>query len=464
MESRWHGFLINIYISLQMTPIMKVSKSFLFVFLTLVQAFESCNVKKLSKGSYEGSVNTSGYRADPLPAPYATGSAKNFSKVEGWKNNKTPIAPDGFSVAKFAEGLDHPRWIYVAPNGDIFVAESNTILKGISKIGAGVSRKIKTQHIGKSANRVILFRDLDKNGIPGKRYVYMENLKQPFGMLVIGHKFYVANTDALMEYDYKPGDTCIRERGRKIADLPAGKYNRHWARNIITDKEQDKIFIAVGSGTNIAEKGLKNEIRRADILEVNIDGSGERIYASGLRNPAGMAWAPGTKTLWAAVNERDELGDELVPDYLTGIRENGFYGWPFSYFGQHEDPRMKNEQRPDLVEKAIVPDVPLGSHTASLGLVFYEKEAFPSKYHNGAFITQHGSWNRSVLSGYKVVFIPFRNGKPSGKPEDFLTGFIDNLSKSEVYGRPVGIAILEDGSMLVSDDTSNTIWRIKANN
>jgi glucose/arabinose dehydrogenase len=281
---------------------MKVSKSVLFVVFPLVQTFESCNVKKINKASYAGSANTSGYRVQPLPAPYSTGSAKNFSKVEGWKDNNTPVAPNGFTVTKFAEDLDHPRWIYAAENGDIFVAESNTVLKGISKIGAGLSRKISTQHIGRSANKVILFRDFDKNGIPARRYVFLENLNQPFGMLIIGHKFYVANTDALMEYDYKPGDTSI------------------------------------------LEKGLANEVRRADILEVNADGSGEHIYASGLRNPAGMAWAPGTKTLWTAVNERDALGDELVPDYLTSVRENGFYGWPFSYYGQHEDPRMKKDR------------------------------------------------------------------------------------------------------------------------
>lgn len=442
---------------------MKVSTSFLFFLLTLIWSFESCNVNKLNKGSYHGSATTSGYRVDSLPAPYATKSVKDFSLVEGWKDNKRPVAPAGFTVTKFAEGLDHPRWIYVADNGDVFVAESNTVLKGFVKIGAALSRKIKTEHEGKSANRIILFRDPDKNGIPTKRYVFMEGLKQPFGMLIIGHRFYVGNTDALMEYDYRPGDTIIRAKGKKILRLPAGKYNRHWTRNILTNKAQDKIYIAVGSGTNVAEKGLANEIRRADILEVNLDGSGERIYASGLRNPVGMGWAPGTNVLWAAVNERDYLGDELVPDYLTGVRENGFYGWPYCYFGPHEDPRMSSHQRPELVQKAIVPDVPLGSHTASLGLVFYEKDAFPVRYRNGAFITQHGSYNRSVLSGYKVIFVPFRDGRPSGEPEDFLTGFVDNLSKSEVYGRPVGIAVLGDGAMLVADDASNIIWRISAN-
>ncbi|MDP9230624.1 MAG: sorbosone dehydrogenase family protein [Bacteroidota bacterium] len=424
----------------------------------------ACSNKNINKESYYGSANTSGYQADSLPPPLATPSTKNFSKVIGWPRGKTPVVPAGFTITKFADGFDHPRWIYVADNGDIFVAESNTILKGIKKLGAKLSRKIHTQYYGKSANRITLLRDADKNGIPESRSTFLEELNQPFGMLIIGNHFYVGNTDALMQYNYNADATSITSPGKKIVSLPAGKYNRHWTRNIITNAGHNKIYIGVGSGSNVAENGLENEIRRAGILEVNPDGSGERIYASGLRNPVGMGWAPGTQMLWAAVNERDELGDELVPDYLTSVKEGGFYGWPFCYWGQHEDPRMKDNQRPDLVKKTLIPDVPLGSHTASLGLAFYEKNSFPAKYHNGAFIGQHGSWNRSVLSGYKVVFVPFNNGSPSGKPEDFLTGFISDVSESEVYGRPVCIAILADGSMLVSDDVSNTIWRVSANN
>ncbi|MBC7686716.1 MAG: sorbosone dehydrogenase family protein [Aquabacterium sp.] len=401
---------------------------------------------------------------DMLPGPYETKSTKNFSKVTGWQNGAMPIAPAGFTVTKFAEGLEHPRWIYVGSNGDVFVAESNTILKGLLKFGAKISRKIKTQHIGVSANRITMFRDADRDGIPEQRFVFAENLNQPFGMLILNNHFYVGNTDALVQFNYKTGDTKLNGTGKAIVSLPAGKHNRHWARNIITNKKGDKIYIAVGSGTNVAEKGLENEIRRADILEVNPDGSGERIYASGLRNPVGMDWAPGTNVLWTAVNERDELGDELVPDYLTGVIDGGFYGWPFAYYGKHEDPRMKDQQRPDLVGKSITPDVSLGSHTASLGLVFYDKKAFPAKYSNGAFIGQHGSWNRKELSGYKVVFVPFSNGKPAGQPEDFLTGFkVEGSSDSEVRGRPVCVALLPDGSMLVTDDVSNTIWRVSAN-
>jgi len=404
------------------------------------------------------------YLYDTLPEPFETKSAKNFSKVIGWKDGNMPVAPAGFTVTKFADSLQHPRWIYVADNGDVFIAESNTILKGILKLGAKISRKIKTQHIGESANRITMFRDANKDGIPEQRFVFAEKLNQPFGMLILGNHFYVGNTDALLKFDYKPGDTKLRGTGTSIVSLPAGKYNRHWARNIITNRKEDKIYIAVGSGTNVAEKGLENEIRRACILEVNTDGTGERIYASGLRNPAGMDWAPGTNTLWTAVNERDELGDELVPDYLTSVKDGGFYGWPFAYYGQHADPRMKDLQRPDLVSKSITPDVSLGAHTASLGLLFYDKKTFPSKYYNGAFIAQHGSWNRKELAGYKVVFVPFANGKPSGPTEDFLTGFkVAESTDSEVRGRPVGVGLLADGSMLVTDDVSNTIWRVSVN-
>ena len=432
---------------------------FSILLLALFFIAMGCNTHKLNKESLQGSALTINYMDSGLPAPFSTSSSKNFSKVTGWKDLETPIAPKGFHVEKFAEGFSHPRWIYVSDNGDIFIAESNTILKGIQKFGAKISRKIKTQHIGESENKIILLRDI-QSGVPKKRYVFLDNLNQPFGMLIMGNHFYVGNTDALIQFDYKIGDTSITTAGRKLINLPAGKYNRHWTRNLITNEKRDKIYIGIGSGTNVAEKGLDNEQGRAEILEVNPDGSGQQIYAGGLRNPVGMGWAPGTQTLWVAVNERDELGDELVPDYFTSVKKGGFYGWPYSYYGQHPDPRMSEYPRPDLVQQALVPDIPIGSHTASLGLVFYTKQTFPSHYQNGAFITQHGSWNRSVLSGYKVIFIPFTNGKPSGPAEDFLTGFIGDLLKSEVHGRPVGIALLKDGSLLVSDDVSNTVWRI----
>ena len=425
----------------------------------IITAF-ACGNTSSHKEPVKNNSGSAAYSGDTLPAPFATKSNRNFSKVIGWPAGKTPLAPAGFVVSRFADSLDNPRWIYPGSNGDVFVTESNTILKGLKKIGAKISRKIKTQNLGESANRITMFRDSDKDGVFESRYVFAEGLNQPLGMLILDDHFYVANTDAVLMFNYKAGDTKLTGVGKIIVSLPAGGYNNHWTRNIITNKAGNKIYVSVGSGSNVAEHGMENEIRRANILELNPDGSGEKIYAAGLRNPVGMAWAPGTVTLWTAVNERDGLGDDLVPDYMTGVQEGGFYGWPYAYFGKNEDPRMKDKARPDMVNKTIVPDIALGSHTASLGLTFYDKQSFPSTYHKGAFVGQHGSWNRSVLSGYKVVFVPFANGKPSGMPQDFLTGFIADADKSEVYGRPVCVAVLADGSMLVTDDASNVIWRV----
>ena len=427
-----------------------------FFLITAFACGNSASHQKAAENKKDAVTNS----ADTLPAPFATGSARNFSKVIGWPEGKTPVAPQGFVVSRFADSLDNPRWIYVGSNGDVFIAESNTILRGIKKIGAKLSRKIKTQHMGESAGRITMFRDADKDGVFESRYVFAEDLNQPLGMLILNNHFYVANTDAVLLFDYKSGDTALTGEGKQIISLPAGGYNNHWTRNIISNKAGNKIYVTVGSGSNVGENGMDNEIRRANILEFNPDGTGEKIYGSGLRNPVGMAWAPGTSNLWTAVNERDGLGDDLVPDYMTAVQQGGFYGWPYAYFGNNADPRMKDDPRPDLVNKTIVPDVPLGAHTASLGLAFYDKQNFPAKYHNGAFVGQHGSWNRSDLSGYKVVFVPFENGKPSGKPEDFLTGFIANAGKSEVYGRPVCVAVLLNGSMLVTDDASNIIWKV----
>lgn len=398
--------------------------------------------------------------SDSLPPPYATKSVMNFSKVIGWEN-ETPKAPQGFIVEKFADGFQNPRWMYITSNGDVLVAESNSNYGVVKKIGGAIVGASKSNNLRNSADRIMLLRDTNNDGKPDRRDTLLtskEGLSQPFGMLVFGKWLYVANTDAVVRYPYKAGQTKITASPEKIAALPA-KPSGHWTRNIIINPDSSKIYVAVGSASNVAENGMENEKLRACILEMNPDGSDLKVYASGLRNPVGMDWAPGTNMLWTAVNERDELGDDLVPDYLTSVKEGGFYGWPYCYFGQNIDPRVK-EQRPELVKKAIVPDVDLGAHTASLGLVFYTSKALPGKYHNGAFIAQHGSWNRSVLSGYKVVFVPFSDGRPSGKPEDFLTGFIADIQKEEVRGRPVGLAIMHDGSLLVTDDVSNTIWRV----
>jgi len=431
------------------------------LFLGCAFFFSACNQKNKEKSSGADTLSTNITQTEKisLPEPDTNASRTNYSDITGWPEGRKPLAPEGFTVTRFADGFQNPRWIYEAPNGDIFVAESATESNLIKKIKDISTGKAKANQQNKSANRISIIRDLNKDGKPDLKQVFLTGLKQPLGMLVLGNYFYVANTDGIMRYPYQAGQTSISDPGKKILDLPAGGYNNHWTRNLIANAEGTKIYVTVGSGSNVAEHGLDNEIRRANILQVNPDGTGEKIYAGGLRNPVGMDWAPGTNTLWTAVNERDLLGDDLVPDYITGVKEGGFYGWPFAYFGANEDPRLKG-QRPDLVRKTIVPDVPLGSHTASLGLAFYDQQVFPAKYHNGAFIGQHGSWNHSQLVGYKVVFVPFKDGKAAGKPEDFLTGFISDVKNSKVYGRPVGVAVIKDGSLLVADDAANTIWRV----
>ncbi|MAQ41604.1 PQQ-dependent sugar dehydrogenase [Mesonia oceanica] len=373
-----------------------------------------------------------------LPPPYATESVRNTSKIIGWDLRQSPVVPDGFIVSRFADDLDHPRWMYVGENGDIFVAESDDA--------------------SSSANKIKLLRDTDGNNTVDENYIFLDNLNQPFGMLIIGDYFYVANVDALVRYPYKVGQTKITAAPEVIKELPAGGYNHHWTRNIITNKNNSKIYITVGSSSNVGEHGMEKEERRANILEINPDGSGEKVYAAGIRNPIGMDWNPITGEMWTAVNERDKLGDNLVPDYATSVKEGGWYGWPYSYYGQIRDPRWKDDPHPDMVEKAIVPDVPLGAHTASIGLTFYTENKFPEKYRNGAFVGQHGSWNRSKLAGYKVVFIPFdENGNPQ-PPEDFMTGFIANEDGTEVHGRPVGVTQTPDGDLLVTDDDAGIIW------
>jgi glucose/arabinose dehydrogenase len=373
-----------------------------------------------------------------LPPPNATRAVANPASVIPWPKGKTPTALAGFEVSLFADELDNPRMIYVLPNGDVLVMES-----------------LPQQ----STSRIVLLRDSAKSGTPAVRESFLRRLNVAFGMALIGNRFYVGNTDGIVVFPYRSGDTQIKRRPEKILDLPGGG---HYTRNLLADPVGKKIYVAVGSSGNIDEQRVdEKDPRRAAILQINPDGSGMRVFASGLRNPVGMDWEPKTHTLWTVVNERDMLGDELVPDYLTEARDGAFYGWPYSYFGQNEDPRKKG-QRPDLVAKAIKPDFALGSHVAPLGLAFYQGKSFPERYHGGAFIGMHGSWNRSDLVGYKVAFVPFQNGKPSGVIEDFLTGFIANPKISQVYGRPVGVAIWTDGSLLVADDAAGKVWRVSA--
>ncbi|MCF8714257.1 sorbosone dehydrogenase family protein [Joostella atrarenae] len=376
-----------------------------------------------------------------LPAPFSTKSVAKSSTVIDWPEGKTPEALSGFTVTRYADDLKHPRWTYIADNGDVFVSEANT---------------------GKdTANRITLLRDTNGDEEVDERHVYLEGLHQNLGILVVNDYFYVANTDGLYRYPYDEGADKITSEGEKIVDLPAGGYNNHWTRNIITNKEKNKIYISVGSASNVGEHGMEEEERRAAILEVNLDGTGEKIYATGIRNPVGMDWNPANGELWTAVNERDGLGDNLVPDYITSVKRGGFYGWPFSYYGAINDPRWEEDPHQEMVDKTIIPDVPVGSHTASLGLTFYTADQFPAKYKNGAFVGQHGSWNRAKFAGYKVIFVPFSDGKPQ-QPEDFLGGFIASDENSEVYGRPVDVTVTPKGSLLVNDDDSGIIWKVSA--
>jgi glucose/arabinose dehydrogenase len=421
----------------------------------------ACNSNSNEEAGQADTVNAKAGQEVQLPAPDESASKNKFSKVIGWPEGKAPVAPAGFTVTKFATDIKSPRNIYIAPNGDILAVLSNTERDAKDQVANAISGKAKSEQGGKSANTIVLFRDANNDGKPELQSEFLTGLNQPYGALIIGDTFYVANTDGIMAYPYKTGDTKISGAGKKILSLPAGGYNNHWTRNIIANADNSKIYVSVGSGSNVGENGMEHEVRRAAVLEINPDGSGEIIYASGLRNPTGLALEPGTNVLWTAVNERDGLGDDLVPDYVTSVKKGGFYGWPYAYFGQHEDPRMKG-QKPDLVKKTIVPDIAVGAHTASLGLAFYKGKTFPGKYQGGMFVGQHGSWNRSVLSGYKVTFIPHKDGKKAGQMEDFLTGFIADKEKGEVYGRPVGVAISDKNAMFVADDVSNTIWRVSA--
>ena len=397
-----------------------------------------------------------------LPAPNHTLiPTVDIPAAKGWPQGAKPKPADGLEVKAFATGLNHPRWLHVLPNGEVLVAETNAPQRpdegrGIKgwvyqmaqkRAGAGVP----------SANRITLLRDEDGDGTAETKTEFLQGLNSPFGMAIIGQDFYVANTDAVMRFPYAEGQTHIAAPGAKVADLPAGPLNHHWTKSLIASRDGSRLYATVGSNSNAAENGIDKEERRALILEIDPANGQSRIFAFGLRNPNGMAWQPETGALWTVVNERDELGSDLVPDYLTEVKRDAFYGWPYSYWGQNVDKRV-SPQRPELVEKAIVPDYALGNHVAPLGLAFSAGNLLPEKYRNGAFIGEHGSWNRKPISGYKVVFVPFANGRPSGLPVDVLTGFLSD--KEEGLGRPVGVAIERSGALLVADDVGNTIWRV----
>ena len=403
-----------------------------------------------------------GYGQNPtLPPPERSLlPTLEIAPAKGWREGGSPVPAPGLAVEAFAAGLDHPRWLYVLPNGDVLVAETNGPAKETRGLRDWIMRRVKSRAGGgvPSADRITLLRDADGDGTAELATVFLDGLKSPFGIaLVAGSDLYVANTDALWRFPYRDGETRVAAEGAKIAELPAGAINHHLTKNVLASPDGLRLYVSVGSNSNVGENGLANEERRAAILEVDAASGRSRIFASGLRNPVGMAWQPVSGVLWTVVNERDELGSDLVPDYLTSVTDGGFYGWPFSYYGRHVDERVA-PQRPDLVADAIAPDYALGAHTASLGLAFYTASLLPERYRGGAFIGQHGSWNRRPPSGYKVIFVPFEGGRPSGTPEDVLTGFVDG--DGDALGRPVGVAVDRTGALLVADDVGNAVWRV----
>jgi glucose/arabinose dehydrogenase len=419
-------------------------------------------------GCAERSQLSSGADTGPDPAlPEPTQTLIPTLKVapaKGWPAGVTPKAAQGTQVSAFASGLEHPRWVYVLPNGDVLVAETAAPVRP-ADAGKGIKDRVMSSYKKKagagvpSANRITLFRDADGDGVAEVREVFLEGLNSPFGMALVGNDLYIANTDAVVRFPYQEGQTRITASGAKVTDLPAGQRNHHWTKNLVASpkgiNEGAKLYVTIGSNSNVAEHGMAEEEGRAEIWEVDAKSGQRRTFASGLRNPNGLGWEPKSGTLWTVVNERDELGSDLVPDYLTSVREGAFYGWPYSYFGQNVDKRPQ-PPRPDLVAKAIKPDYALGNHVAPLGLVFSENAKLP--FGEGAYVGQHGSWNRRPQSGYNVVFIPFRDGKPTGKPVEVLNGFLS--PEGDAYGRPVGVAIDKRGALLVADDVGNVIWRV----
>jgi glucose/arabinose dehydrogenase len=376
-------------------------------------------------------------------------------------NGETPNVAEGLQIHAVATGLQHPRSLYVLPNGDVLVVESNGPKAPVFRPKDLVTGWVQWFAGAKAqdANRITLLRDTDGDGIPDVRTVLLDHLNSPFGVALVGHDLYVANTDAIVRYPYQDGQTSITVTGTKLTDLPGGPIDHHWTKTLLASPDGTKLYVGVGSNSNITENGIQAEYERAAIWEVDRATGAHRIFASGVRNPTGLQWEPETGTLWAIANERDEIGPDLVPDYLTSVQDGGFYGWPYSYYGQHLDPRVE-PQRPDLVAKAIVPDYALSSHVAPLGLAMYTGKNLPAHYHGGAFVAEHGSWDRTPLNGYKVVYVPFKGGKPSGPAQDVVTGFLD--ADDRAHGRPVGLAIDRAGALLIADDVGNTVWRVSS--
>ena len=412
-------------------------------------------------GCQEGGDPTTQIGANPvLPEPqqYLL-PPMHVASVEKWTKDQTPAVPQGMQVRALARDLVHPRSVYVLPNGDVLVAESSgppapinrpkDLIMGLVQSFAGAGAK--------GANRLTLLRDIGPDGVAKTRTVFLDNLASPFGVALVGHALYVADTDAILKFPYTDGETQITALGVKLTDLPGGPIDHHWTKSMVASPDGSKLYVGVGSNSNIAENGIGAEMERAAVWEVDRASGAHRLFATGVRNPTGLQWEPQTGKLWAVANERDELGPDLVPDYLTSVRDGGFYGWPYSYYGQHLDPRVK-PQRPDLVASAIPPDYALSSHVAPLGLAFNTGTSLPSAYHGGVFVGEHGSWDRNPLNGYKVVYIPFADGHPNGPPQDVVTGFLS--PDNHAHGRPVGLAMDTTGALLIADDLGNTVWRV----
>jgi glucose/arabinose dehydrogenase len=389
----------------------------------------------------------------------------HIAKVVGWKQGETPTVPAGFSIKPFAIGLAHPRSVYLLPNGDVLVVESEgPNLDPITRPKNFVMSWIEAHATSGGeapppTNHITLLRDTNGDGIPDVRTRFLDHLNSPYGVALVGNDLYVADTDALRRFAYTPGATQLTGPGTVVTELPGGPIDHHWTKSLVASPDGSKLYVGVGSNSNAMENGAEAEHERAAVWEIDRASGAHRIFASGVRNPTGLAFEPQSHQLWAVANERDELGPNLVPDYLTSLKDGAFYGWPYSYYGQHIDPRVR-PQRPDLVARAIPPDYALSSHVAPLGLAFDTGTGLPARYAGGAFIGEHGSWNRRELNGYRVVFVPFANGRPSGKAEDFVTGFIDGNGSAR--GRPVGVAFDRTGALLVADDAGNTVWRVTA--
>ena len=424
------------------------------LFLTAALVLAAC-------GEHAKLPESAGYGASPnLPAPNSTlVPTLNEARAIGWRTGEKPIAAPSLVVAAYSENLDHPRWLYLLPNGDVLVAETNAPPKPDDAKGlrGWVQRQLQKNAgaVAPSANRITLLRDADGDGIAEQRFVFLSSLHSPFGMALVGDTFYVADTDAVLRFPYREGETSIAGKGEKVVALPAGRINHHWTKNVIASPDGSKLYVTVGSNSNVGENGVAAEEGRADIWQVDPKTGQHRVFASGTRNPNGLGWRK--SVLWTAVNERDEIGSDLVPDYMTSVKDGAFYGWPYSYYGQHVDGRVK-PQRPDMVAKAIAPDYALGSHTASLGLAFSNGAKLGDEYAEGVFIGQHGSWNRDPRAGYRVIFVAFSGARPIGEPKDVLTGFLND--RGEARGRPVGVVIDKTGALLVADDVGNKIWRV----